>query len=448
MIYENIVIVGGGIAGSLAAVAAGRKCEKVLLIEETGCLGGSMTSSGTGPMMTFHAGETQVIRGLTEELVSRLVDKGLSPGHTIDSTGYTYTVTPFDAEGLKRELEIMVLESGARILYHTMLSGCILEGDKLSSIDVVSCGEHIQIKAEIYIDATGDGDMLKMAGVPFVQGRKSDGLDQPMTMNFKLEGVDIESIRDLMSEQPQLFPFLESKAGIEKHASRLSCSGFQSIMKKGIADGSISFDRDIVLFFETNTAQEVIVNMTRVNGDNPVDPFSLSHAETEGRRQVWELYSFLVSNVPGFEHAKLISSGPNIGIRSSRRMVGAYTLTANDIMEGRVFPDRIVAFGYPIDIHSSDGAETDSRFLAYGQYYTIPYRVLYNNVITNLMAAGRCVSCTFEAHASLRLSPCCGALGQACGIAASMAVSAGCQPAQIDITELQNNLEEEQAFIG
>ena len=122
-------------------------------------------------------------------------------------------------------------------------------------------------------------------------------------MNFRLGGVDIALIRDLMDKDVTLFPFLKNHPGRQKLASRLSCSGFQDLMRQGIREKKITFDRDIVLFFETNTKNEVIVNMTRVNGNSPVDPFGLSRAELEGRRQVWELYAFLKERIPGFKHA-------------------------------------------------------------------------------------------------------------------------------------------------
>ena len=117
----DVVVAGGGVAGVMAAVASARHGARTLLVEETGILGGSLTTCGTGPMMTFHAGDKQVIKGYGEELISRLKEKNLSPGHTVDSTGYTYTVTPFDAEGMKRELELMLLESGAEVLFHAKI---------------------------------------------------------------------------------------------------------------------------------------------------------------------------------------------------------------------------------------------------------------------------------------------------------------------------------------
>ncbi len=443
----DLIVAGGGIAGSMAAVAAAREGISVLLIEEQGFLGGSLTACGTGPMMTFHAGRTQVIRGLPEELIARLVEKRLSPGHIVDSTGYTYTVTPFDAEGMKRELELMAIESGVTILYHTTFAAVQLEAGKLNALELLSCGTRFMVKADYFVDSTGDGDLIAMAGVPYEQGRPSDGKDQPMTMNFKLVDVDIDHIRALMDTQVELFPFLAPKAGLEKQASRLSCSGFQEIMRKGIADGEITFNRDIVLIFETNAKNEVIVNMTRIVDENPVQPFSLSRAEQEGRRQVWELYVFLKEKVPGFAHCRLINSGPRIGIRSSRRLQGVYQLSVADIFAQTKFSDAISSCGYPVDVHSPDGSATDTQFLPDGAYYTIPIRCLLNKTIPNIIAAGRNISCDFEAHASLRVSPSCGAIGHAAGTAVALAVHSGVDLLHLDIKKLRDRLLIQGAFI-
>jgi len=443
----DVIVCGAGIAGSMAAIAAGRMGAKVLVIEEEGYPGGSMTAMGTGPMMTFHAGGKQTVRGITDEMIERLKQKDLSPGHIVDSTGYTYTVTPFSAEGMKRELEMMMLESGVTILYHTVITGAEVVNGVLESVTCFSCGETMQMCGKVFIDATGDADVLHLSGVPYKLGRDSDGKDQPMTMNYKISGLDVQRIRGLMEEIPENFPFLYPKAGIEKLAPRLSFSGFQDIMKKGIADGEITFDRDIVLCFETDAQGEVIVNMTRILGESPVDPFSLSRAETEGRRQVWELFDFMKRRIPGFENTHLLFTGPRVGVRSSRRLVGCYTLTAEDILAETKFEDGVAAYGYPIDIHSADGAETDSRFLREGGYYTIPYRCLINDVVPNLMAAGRNISTSFEAQASTRTSPCCGALGHAAGAAAALAVRGGVPPTQVDVRALRAVLLEQGAVI-
>ncbi|WP_320128463.1 FAD-dependent oxidoreductase [uncultured Sphaerochaeta sp.] len=444
----DIIVAGGGIAGSMAAISAARNGTSVLLIEEEGYLGGSLTASGTGPMMTFHAGEKQVIRGLTDELVQRLVAKGLSVGHIPDSTGYTYTVTPFDSEGMKRELDLMTQEAGVTVLFHTSIASVTVENGLLVSLTCLSCGTLFPVSAKYFIDATGDADLIAMAKVPFEQGRTTDGRDQPMTANFKLVDVDLAVIRDLMDSKVELFPLLSKKPGLQKQASRLSFSGFEEIMKEGCKTGEISFDRDIVLCFETNASNEVIVNMTRINGKNPVDPFSLSEAEVEGRRQVWELYAFMKKHLPGFSQARMISTGPRIGIRSSRRLKGMYQITVEDMFLQRRFEDAISANGYPLDIHSPDGAATDSRFFPNGAYYTIPLRCLLNDTIPNLLAAGRNISSEFEAHSSLRLSPSCGAIGHAAGTAVALALQNGVDVRYLPSAVLHKRLLEEGAFLG
>ena len=444
----DVAVIGCGIAGSMAAIAAARHGSSVIAIDEAGYPGGALTAMGTGPMMTFHAGETQVVRGLPQEMVTRLMARGFSPGHTVDSTGYTYTVTPFSSEGMKCILEEMMVEAGVTLLYHTTVYRTSVEEGLLKQIHCFSCGKNFTVQANIFVDATGDGDLFALSGVPFTKGRSSDGKSQPMTMNFKIDGVDTARIRSFMEKSPELFPFLCKKPGIEKYASRLSVSGFQEIMKRGIQEGKITFDRDIVLTFETDREGEMIVNMSRINGEDPIDPLSLTRAEIKGRRQVFELLSYLRQNVPGYESAKLLFSGPNVGIRSSRQMVGVYTLTADDILSNRVFEDRIAAFGYPIDIHSADGTETNSTFLKEGTWYTIPYRCLINNEVPNLMAAGRNISCSFEAQASTRVSPCCAALGEAAGCAAHLASRSNVLPTEINISELQETLRQEGAFIS
>lgn len=444
----DIGVIGGGIAGSMAAVAAARRGCRVIVLEEKGYPGGALTAMGTGPMMTFHAGDTQVIRGIPQEMISRLMERGFSPGHTADSTGYTYTVTPFSAEGMKCVLEEMMLEAGVTLLYHTVVHGADVSEGTLRRIRCFSCGQNFDIGARVFIDATGDGDLLELAGVPTVCGRPGDGKNQPMTMNFKIDGVNTEKIREVMAEHPEYFPFLNKKRGTEKKALRLSVSGFQDLMRQGIASGEVTVDRDVVLTFETNDPGEMIVNMSRINGEDPVNPFSLSRAETEGRRQAWELFRFLRARVPGYENARLLFTGPDAGIRSSRRMVGVYTLTAEDLLSERIFEDRIAACGYPIDIHSADGAGTSHRFLREGGWYTIPFRCLINSEVPNLMAAGRNISCTFEAQASTRVSPCCAAIGEAAGCAASLAVREGVPPARISVPALQRLLREEGAFLG
>lgn len=443
----DVIVVGGGISGSMAAIAAARAGASVLLVEQYGFLGGMLTAAGVGPMMTFHAGTEQVIRGITGELIDRLVKKGKSPGHIIDTTGYTYTVTPFDAEAMKQELEIMLLEAGGKLLYHTILAGAEVRNNCIERIQVVNKAGLSCLSGKVYVDATGDADLSVFAGVEVTKGRPTDGAAQPMTMNLKMSNVDIPKVKAYIRSHMQEFPRLKGDSSIIDKAPRLSIGGFVDTLKKAQELGEISFKREDVLFFETNTPGEVIVNTTRILGADSTDPWSLTQAEIEGRRQVRELEAFLKRRVPGFENSEVVYSGPCIGVRSSRQIKGLYTLSAEDLLTSKKFFDVIAHSAYPVDIHSPDGEGTSHMHLAWGQKYSIPYRCLVNPKVHNLITVGRCISATFEAQAAIRTSPTVGAIGHAGGLAASLAAETQRAARDIDIQTLQRKLQEQGAYL-
>lgn len=442
----DIIIVGGGISGSMAAIAAARQGAKILLIEDNGYLGGSLTASGVGPMMTFHAGEKQVIQGITGELIDRMKAKGMSPGHIVDTTGYTYTVTPFNAEGMKVELEAMILEAGGQILYHSRLAKVNVDDKKIQSITVCNKSGLTDYEAACFIDATGDGDLSSWAGVPCTKGRESDGATQPMTLNVKMNNVDVEAIKTYMRERPEQFvnsiPLLDQ-------SPRLSIGGFGDLVAKGKEEGSLSLnEKGSILLFETDQPGEVILNTTRVLGCDSTDPMSLSQAETKARKEAQELIAFLKTDMPGFEEAHLVCTGPSIGVRSSRQIVGHYTLEARELLEGKSFKDTIAHSGYPIDIHSPDGQGCDSTHLEYGSYYSIPYGTLTNPTVDNLITVGRCISASFEAQAAIRVTPTVGAIGHAGGVGAWLYVSEQVKAASdVDVKKLQETITQQGGFL-
>jgi hypothetical protein len=443
----DLVVAGLGIAGSMAAVSAARLGLRVLAFDYSAFPGGSLTSSGTGPMMTFHAGEKQVIRGLTSELVDRLVAKGLSPGHQPDSTGFTYTVTPFDHEGMKRELELMLIEAGVKMLYHALLDEVTVESGILTRVKVVTKSGKLIFEAPYFIDATGDAELAFRAGVPCEFGRPADGLAQPMTMNLRMHGVDIGKIRRYMKEHPEEFPTLADRSEILDSAKRLSCSGFNSILRAAVDAGEISFGRETTLFFETNSPGEVIVNMSRILGKQSTDPWALSEAEIEGRAQIWELFEFFKKHVPGFSNTQMGFSGPFVGVRSSRQIVGIHKIDVEELFTRTRFPDLISHCGYPVDIHNPDGSGTEHRHLPYGFYYNVPLRSMLTPEVRNLVTTGRCISADFAAQASLRLSPHAGALGHAAGVASAIAFLQGCPVEKADYSRIKNTLLSQNAFL-
>ena len=442
----DVVIIGGGPAGTVAAIASARAGVKTLLVEQYGCLGGMLTMAGTGPQMTFHAGETQVVRGIAEEIVQRMVREGFSPGHMTDFVGYCSSVTPFDAEGMKLILEQMVLEAGAEILYHTVYTGCDKHEGRIVRVHLYAKQGFFDVEAKVFVDASADADLATHAGISSVFGRESDNLAQPMTMNVKVSGVDtermIEYIRAERDDMLATVPFDELHL-----IPRSGMQGAYSRIRKARETGELNVDRDMVLCFETNNRGEYILNMSRVIHKRAISSFDLTQAEIEGRRQAHEIVAFMKKHIPGFENCRLISTGPFIGVRESRKIDGAYKLTADDLLSNRMFDDAIAMGGYPIDIHSPDGGKTNHRHLKKGSWYSIPYRCLYAPQVENLLVAGRCISATHEACAAIRVTPVLMGISEAAGTAAAMAaLSDGCA-AHVDAAKLRETIRKNGGFL-
>ena len=442
----DVIVIGGGPAGAVAAIAAARSGAKTLLVEQNGYLGGMLTMAGTGPQMTFHAGDTQVVRGIADEIVERLKALALSPGHMEDFVGYASSVTPFDVEGMKLVLETLAREAGVQLLYHTVYTGCKVENSSITGVKLYSKNGFFEATAKVFIDCSADADLATHAGVPSVYGRESDHLAQPMTMNIKVAGVDRQRVIEFVQQnQPDMLatiPFARLN-----ELPRAGIQGAYSLIKLAKEKGEFDVDRDMVLCFETNTPGEYILNMSRVIKKSAVDPFDLTDAEIEGRRQAHQIVAFMRKYIPGFECCRILTTGPHIGIRESRKIDGLYKLTADDLLQNRMFPDAVAMGGYPIDVHSPDGAAMKHRFLQPGSWYSIPYGCLVTPQVQNLLVAGRCVSATHEACAAIRVTPIVMAVAQAAGTAAAQSALTG-QPANgLDVAQLRAELKKNGAFL-
>ncbi|MBE6118979.1 FAD-dependent oxidoreductase [Faecalicoccus pleomorphus] len=448
-------------SGTCAAIAAARNDMSVLLIDQNGYLGGTLTANGVGPMMTFFAGEKQVIQGIGEEIVKRLKERGYSPGHVYDSTHYISYVTPFSAEGLKIVLDEMAIDSNVTLLYHTYIIGINKNGNTIKSIDIVNKDGISTINAKIFIDATGDGDLAVEAGIPFTLGRESDNATQPLTMNMKVYGVDTSKLKKTVLQNPKKFPRLNRDIEVMKKVEALSFVGFEEEFKRAKELGEITIPREDVLFFETSTPGEYIINTTRIINENGASALGLTNAEIIGRKQCEELYKFLIKYVPGFENSKIAYTGPSVGVRGSRQIQGVYKLTGEDLLEQKRFNSVIAHSGYPIDIHNPKGEGTlsvhvnkqeeskEAKFdrSTFDSYYSIPYEIMITKEIQNLIVTGRCVSASFEAQAAIRTTPTMTALGQAAGTAAALAIQTNQSVNKIDIKNLQNLLIAQGSYI-
>jgi hypothetical protein len=296
----DVIVIGGGVTGFVAATAAGRNGAKTLLIERDGALGGTMANALVSPMMSFHSLKEQVIKGLPQEVVDRLVAMHASPGHVFDTTGYVKSVTPFDNEALKLVAQRMVLESGAEILLDTWVQDAIVEGNAIRGVVVRHKGGVEELFSRVIVDSSGDADVACKAGAPWEFGRKSDQLVQPVSLMFKVGPIDVQALKLHVLDHPEDFDM--SREGIDalKEQEFISINGFIGQLQKSIQSGELPLHRESVLFFSTNQPDEVLINMSRITHINPLDAWDLTRAEIQGREQMFALMDFFYKYIPGF----------------------------------------------------------------------------------------------------------------------------------------------------
>lgn len=434
----DVLVVGGGNAGCAAALAAARHGAKTMLVERYGFLGGTATASMVGPWMTYHSGSKRIVGGIAQEIVERLQRMGGSPGHLHDSSDYVSTITPFDPEIHKALLFEMMQEAGVKLLLHAYFLRAIASDKTVYGASFATVAGERQYRARCTIDATADAYVAASAGVQTQQGDER-GRVQPASLMFRLSHVDLAKTATYVRMHPD--QMRTSLKAHERTAPALTAvAGLYDLWNDALEHGAVDIPREVVSFFITPYADEVSVNMTRVTNIDPLDPDDLTRAEIEARAQVMQLLDFFRKRVPGFENARLAATGTQIGIRESRRIVGEYTLTREDVLQARHFDDAVARSAYPIDIHNPAGSGTVTHRLAEGESYEIPYRCLVPQDVDGLLVAGRCISTTHEALASTRLTPTVMTLGQAAGTAAALAKEAGKRLRDVDTQRLRSTL--------
>lgn len=394
----DILVLGGGLTGCAAALAASRQGKKVLLLEASGFLGGAASNCLIFPFMPYatmaedDSGTKKkyyLSRGILTELVEALQEAGVMQG---DSA--------FLDEYLKLILDRKMTEAGVQVLFHATLCGVKKLGTHLQIVRVATKAGILEFHADVFIDCTGDADLTVMSGCSTHLGRDADHLCQPMTLCFRVANVD-------------------------KNAFWKNRNEMNRLHKEWLDAGKFRNPRENILVFDYPIDGMLHFNTTRVVRLNPVDPFNVTRAEMEAREQVQELLAFFKSNhLPGFERAQLVYTAPSIGVRESRMLTGEYELTGDDLIQCTKFKDAIAAGNYDIDIHNPEGTGTSHYYFPEGKWYTIPYRSLVPKAeeMDNLLVAGRCISVTHEAQASIRIMPICCTLGEAAGVAASVAL--------------------------
>jgi hypothetical protein len=343
-----------------------------------------------------------------------------------------------------------ISKAGVTLLLHSMVVEGKLSGNGVESLTVANKNGLRAYRARFFIDATGDGDLAASLGCEFQMGRKSDQLTQPMTLMFKMGGVDFGQVRNAIRENPENFYL---GLPLEKYLASpgLAVSGFFQEVKKAKAENAFPFDRDRVLFFGLTRPGEVTINSLRMNHVNGTVAEDLTRAEQALRQQVPQMSEFLAHYIPGFKNAYVFETAAQVGVRETRHIEGDYRLTTENIFKQTRFEDSIAHASYPIDLHSPDGSGMqiiDPRAGNPDSYYDIPLRCLMPRKMENLLVTGRCISADHEASASSRISATCMALGQAAGSAVFQALSEKrASLREIKINQLQRQLIRDGAFL-
>jgi len=410
MKHYNLIVAGGGLTGVAAAVSAAKEGMQVLLVERMGSLGGALSNGLVYPFMKHSLKrENGEIRLLSAGVFSKMCQRHKEIGGD--------TERGWQPELFKIVLDEMIVDAGVDILFHAMVIGVTSEQRSIKSIQIAGKNGPVEVTADFFIDATGDGDLMYLAGCDYQLGRESDKLCQPMTTCFRLCGVDIEKFK-------------------------VEAPGLQKLYKEWQKEGKITNPRENILFFYGLGKDVLHLNTTRIVKRNPVNDLELSFAEIEARRQVYEMYSFLCKNSEACANCTISSIASEIGVRESRKLKGEYILTGEDIKSCVDFDDSIALGNYDIDIHNPEGTGTYIYHLKAQEYFRIPYRCLVPKEIDNLLVAGRCLSATHEAHSAVRIMPICACLGEAAGIAAAEAVKSNKNVRTLNVALVQSRLME------
>ncbi|MDI6618422.1 MAG: FAD-dependent oxidoreductase [Clostridiales bacterium] len=394
----DVIVCGGGPAGIGAAIAASRNGAKTLLVERYGFLGGMWTAGLINPIFDYaNKG------GIIEEIIIKL-KKRRSFGGFINSC--------FNYDDIKVILDNMVKEARVLPLYHTWISRPVMDENRVKGIITENKNGRYAYLSKVVIDCTGDGDVAADAGADYKIGRDADGKTQAMTLMFVLGNIKYNQ-----TDAFQVY----------------------NLMRRAVDENKlpykIQYQRPFIIQLPGQDA--AVVQLTHIRGLSGLDASDLTEAEIEGRKQVMDTIELFRKYIPQFRNVKLLYTAPQIGIRETRRIIGEYKLSLEDVIEGRQFNDGITTVTSGIDIHEPDTAGQNCIKV---KPYQIPYRCLVPKKIDGILTAGRCISGSFEAHASYRVTGDCIAIGQAAGTAAALSIKNNCKVRDINTTKLINLL--------
>ena len=431
----DVVIVGGGVAGCAAAVSAARHGRKTMLVEQSGILGGQATLGLVTPLSSIRSRSGKAFGGLIDEICAEV--RRLSGEYCVPDSSETgdRIAAPHI---LKYVLLKLCREAGVTVLFHTQLIGADTDEGRVERIIVAEKSRLAVIEAKAFIDASGDGDLIALAGddyslgsepgvlesltetgldkVHYTGGREYSGyapserVMQPVSIFFTMGGVDYEKAASFNNKNLKYGDLGLSFGEFSKLPYAGDC-GFEQVE----GDEKLPLPQGRILVSRGVRADVAVVNMSRVVGIDGSDADSLNEGELKAQKQVIELVDFLKRCVPGFEKAYYLESAATLGVRETRRLVGKYVLTGTDVINCRTFENAAARGSYIIDIHDPKGKAKAIGGEIHGDFYEIPEGSLESRKFANLLAAGRCISADHVAHSSTRIQGTCIMTGESAG---------------------------------
>ncbi|QDZ12748.1 FAD-dependent oxidoreductase [Devosia ginsengisoli] len=427
----DVVVLGGGAAGVAAAVASSRNGARTLLVEAGPMLGGEMLSGLPIDGCISTRGEW-VVGGVSREIFEEAQRLGGYVGHFYDWR--TIWVVCVDPEIMKIAVMNVVRRANVDLLLYTFAEDVVVQNGTVTSIVVLNKNQRTLVRAKTFIDASGDGDLAVMAGAQYEKGAKDGTEFQPVSLVFRMAGVDVGRLMNFVAEHPENVAVAENPyyADIprDEQVRRLVDQGFPKVffvangplIQGAIADGLLHETALIGIGPVSMARREIYCNTTRIANVDATRTDQLSKALPDLMDQVWTSAGFLRAAVPGFEEAVYSGIAPRVGIRETRRIIGDEVLTAEDVLTARKRDDGVAKGCHHIDIHGS-GRDQLRQPIPNGGSYDIPFGALVAKGLENVMMAGRCFSASREAHGSARVMGTCMAMGQAVGTAAALTSS-------------------------
>ncbi len=422
----DLLVVGGGAAGLAAAVTAARRGVKVVVLERYGFCGGAAVAGLSGTVCGLYlaspgaaAGPQQVVHGFADEFLSAMEARGGITGPVRYGDTYTRVHDPL---AWRETADQLLAETGVTVIYHATVTDVFVEGgERVAGVRAYTKQGKLDVFASLVVDASGDADVVEMAGLSTTRG--DQGRVQNPTMIFRIQGVDVDRFNNAYGPDTILGPAVEKLIEAAQRAGE-------------------DLPRKKVFLFPTPRPGQLLCNATRIVGGDgrELDPLKwrdLAEAETRGRAQVQAYLRFFRGNIEGCENAYVNDTGVQVGIRQSRQIRGVHTLANADVTSAKKSRDGIARSPWPIELHSG---EKPKLVWNHHEFYEVPYGCFVPERGEGLLVAGRCLSAEHEAMASARVTGPCFAYGQAIGLAASLCLQEGIAPRALDGTQLRIEL--------